>query len=396
MTYFTLPHIHSNILPSLIKIKFNLNDNKSHNFVNPSLSKYLSIIKEQIDNYSFSWDSMKKFTNPYEFIHTTIPHKSHSISQIKPISRAFFKLIEILNTFKLVKTNRTINSFHLAEGPGGFIEALYYYRQNKNDTYIGMTLINNDNKNIPGWKKTHNFLKTHNNVIIDNGITGNGDLYKNENLKYCMEKYSNSMNFITGDAGFDFSIDFNRQEQLAVRIVFTQIAYAITMQQYGGTFILKIFDVFHKTTVEMIYLLSCLYKKIFIIKPNTSRSANSEKYIVCIGFKYKNTIELSIKMQSILKIFETIDFEKYNIGSIINIPMQHFFVNQIKEINSILGTQQIENITNTIKLINKGDKKKEKINSIKDNNIQRCIKWCIKNNIPHNNYDSTSNIFLTH
>jgi 23S rRNA U2552 (ribose-2'-O)-methylase RlmE/FtsJ len=396
MTYFIIPHIHTTILPSSIKIKFD-NKNISSFYINPSLSKYLSNVKEEIDNHSFAWDSMKKFTNPYEFIHTNIPHKSFSISRIKPISRAFFKLIEILNTFKLLKTNKVINSFHLAEGPGGFIEALKYYRRNCiNDTYIGMTLIDNENKNIPGWKKCQNFLKKNKNVIIDSGITGNGDLFRYENLKYCMDKYANSMDFITGDGGFDFSINFNQQEQLAVRIIFTQIAYAITMQNQGGTFILKIFDIFHKTTLEMVYLLSCLYKKIFIIKPNTSRSANSEKYIVCIDFKYKNTNALSIKMQSILKIFEDIDFDTYNISSIINIPTHSFFLNQIKEINSILGTQQIENILNTIKLINKTDKKKEKIESVKENNIQRCVKWCIKNNIPFNNYDSTSNIFLTH
>ena len=72
----------------------------------------------------------------------------------------------------------------------------------------------------------------------------------------------------------------------------------------------------------------------------------------------------------------------------------HFTIN-LQEINCILGNQQIENILNTIKIIINKDKKIEKLNSIKSNNIQKCIKWCIKNNVPYNNVDTEhKNIFL--
>ena len=52
------------------------------------------------------------------------------------------------------------------------------------------------------------------------------------------------MEVITGDGGFDFSIDFNNQEEQALRLIFTQVMYAISMQKYNGTFILKLFDTF--------------------------------------------------------------------------------------------------------------------------------------------------------
>ena len=38
---------------------------------------------------------------------------------------------------------------------------------------------------------------------------------KKINLLYCFEKYGNSMDLITGDGGFDFSIDFNKQETIS-------------------------------------------------------------------------------------------------------------------------------------------------------------------------------------
>ena len=61
-----------------------------------------------------------------------------------------------------------------------------------------------------------------------------------------------------------------------IDLIFTQIAYAIIMQKYNGHFILKIFDIFEKCTIEILYLLSCFYKKVIVCKPDTSRVANSE------------------------------------------------------------------------------------------------------------------------
>ena len=67
------------------------------------------------------------------------------------------------------------------------------------------------------------------------------------------------MNVITADGGFDFSIDFNKQEELAIRLILTEAIYAIILQKKGGVFILKIFDTFLKGTVDILYLLSCFY-----------------------------------------------------------------------------------------------------------------------------------------
>lgn len=393
MTYFILQHIHTNILPSHLKINFsNKNSIKPH--INLSLSEYLTQVKELIDQYTKYWDSIKKFTNPYEFIHTNIPNYNFSVSNVSPISRAYFKLIEIYNTFDILKkTPNVINTFHLAEGPGGFIEATAHLRNNPRDTYIGMTLLDKSNKSIPGWNKAQNFLKNNKNVFIENGITGDGDLFSYKNLEYCKNKYGNTMEIITADGGFDFSIDFNKQEVLATRLILTQIIYAITLQSYKGTFILKMFDIFHKPSLELIYLLSCMYRKVFIIKPNTSRYANSEKYIVCLNFKHKNTNHLYNKLINLLKQLDNNNYDKLNISSILTTPIQSYFLNQVKEYNSILGTQQIENILNTIKIIALQDRKKEKIDNIKHLNIQKCIRWCVKNNIAHNNIDDRNNLF---
>jgi len=359
MTYYILPQIEYTIRDSNLKLVFDEKINQSNNIY--SLQRYLVKIKSLIDKHLNDWDQIKKYTNPYEFIHTVIPGQKFSVSKYKPISRAFFKIMEIYNTHNLLLNTNPINTFHLAEGPGGFIESTAYIRDNNLDKYNGITLLDKSGS-IPDWKKAENIIKKYGNINIETGINGKGDLYNHKNLVYCKQNYKNSMHIITGDGGFDFSQDYNNQEKSAFRLILTQVAYAITMQKHNGHFILKIFDMFEKPTREIIFFLSCLYEKVVISKPYTSRYANSEKYLICKSFKYNNTDELSNKFINILKCFESFDFEKYNISSILNINIHAYFMNHIKETNAILAHQQIDNILTTIKIITHKDRKTEKFN----------------------------------
>lgn len=397
MLYYLLNQIKQDINPENIKIQFLLKDKhkKVDLYISKSLAKYLNSAKQEISEYSGNWDTVKKYTNPYEFIHTNVPHQSYSISKYKPISRAFFKITEIYNSFELLIQPFPIKTYHLAEGPGGFIEATAYLRKNKFDKYYGMTLIEKKNSNVPGWKKSETFLKKNPNVFIEKGSTGNGDLYDSDNFKDCFARHQNSFHIITGDGGFDFSSDFNNQEDQAFRLILTQVMYAIAMQKFGGTFILKIYDCFLLSTNQLIYLLSSFYNNVYISKPNTSRHANSEKYIICTDFKKTDTTIISEKFFRVLTVLKKIDFDVYSILKILNIPINLYFKNQIAEINAIFGQQQIENIIATTKIVSFREKKNEKLNQNKLANIQKCINWCIQNNIPHNKVSQPSNIFLS-
>jgi len=394
MSYYQLPRIYHTINPSNIKLKFISKENAS--FINKSLSSYLNSVKQEIQYYIMAWDDVKKLTNPYEYIHTNMPHTKSAISKIKPISRSFFKMIELCNIFRLFNNFSTnpLQSFHLAEGPGGFIEALSFLRKNTADKYHGMTLIDGHNNKVPGWKKAEIFLQNNKNVYIEKGADGTGNLYKPENLKLCMEKYQNSMDIITADGGFDFSIAFDKQENMAFRLIFAQIMFALTMQKYKGHFILKVFDIFLRPSLELVYLLSCFYERVYIIKPNTSRAANSEKYIVCKYFKWEDTTEISKKLLAVSQVLDKLDWKTYNIESIINIPIQYYYVNQLTEYNAIFGQQQMENIIKTMTLIERNNFHRDYILQGKNSNVQKCIQWCIKNNIPYNKNICPRNIFL--
>ena len=170
--------------------------------------------------------------------------------------------------------------------------------------------------------------------------------------------------------------------------------YALILQKYNGNFVLKIFDIFLKNTCQIIYLLSCFYKKVYITKPNTSRYANSEKYVVCKYFKYNSLKHLYKRFYNIISVLHNINFEQYELTSIFNINIQSYYLIKLEEINGIFIHQQVENILNTIKLISYGDKKRDKIELLKNQNILKCVQWCEQFNIKYNKNFSPSNVFI--
>lgn len=370
--------IHNNILDkSSFYIKTH---NKKH--ISPYLSKtlhtYLSNVKKLIEECHEEWDNKKKITNPYEYIHTLIAHKRISVSLYKPLSRSFFKLIELSNTHYLLSdyTKNNINTFSLAEGPGGFIEALMWLRNNKEDKYYGITLLSSD-KNIPGWRKSNNIINNEQFILVK-GETKDGNILQPKNLEYCYNRYKNHFELITADGGFDFSVNFNNQEIMSSKLILAEVLYALLLQKQHGNFILKIFDSFTLLVSEIIYILSCFYTKVYISKPNTSRYANSEKYIVCKQFKLKDS---SIYFETFLKLLKKIN-EKPYIYSILSFKLPYNFIVKLEEINILLGEQQISTILNTIHLIKSPEA--FKVDEIVQKHVQKCIAWCKKHNVEYN------------
>jgi 23S rRNA U2552 (ribose-2'-O)-methylase RlmE/FtsJ len=388
----------TNNIYRFIKPLFTNIQNENRNVrINNSLYDFLAEIKCDIDTVQTEWDNIKKYTNQYEFIHTNVPGTKIPVSRLKPLSRSYYKMIEICKLLNIVDNNLDkITSFHFAEGPGGFVEALCDLRNNKNDTYYAMTLQDKNDLCVPGWRKSKFFLEKHQNVVIEDGITQDGNLLKKENLLYCFKKYKNTCDIITGDGGFDFSIDFNNQELISSNLIFSQIAYAVACQKKGGCFILKVFDTFTDISVDFIYLLSTIYESVYIVKPNTSRPANSEKYLICKNFRLENVSEYINIFISIFKNLEKNLEETVVMNRLfredVTIPI--ICITRLEEINAIYGQQQIESITGTLTLIKRvknNYSEKYKLDKLKVQNIAKCISWCQKYEIPHNKTFNTNN-----
>jgi 23S rRNA U2552 (ribose-2'-O)-methylase RlmE/FtsJ len=358
-------------------------------FISDSLYFFLTKGKQRIDNNVNEWDNYKKITNPYEFIHTPIHNNTRSVSSYEAVSRSFFKMIEIVNFYNILEQfhHRSIKTFHLAEGPGGFIEAMMFLRNNTEDVYHGMTLIN-ENRNVPRWTKLQNKFRFSSRIKYEYGASGNGDLLNVKNLEYCFNKYGNSMDMLTGDGGFDFSVNYEKQEASSTKLVMAQIMYAVLLQKKNGTFILKIFDIFRKPTTQLIFLLNSLYENVSICKPKTSRFANSEKYIVCKNFKLENS---SVYLDAFKRILTSFEDKGKHIHSIFNFDIPLKFMNEIEELNCILGKKQLNTIHSTLMMIQ--EKRSDKIDKFTKLNVNKCIEWCKNNNVPYHTKNNQKNIF---
>lgn len=347
--------------------------------------KYNNIISEKkslIDTpiYNNKWDKMKKNANPYELVYTTFnkKKKKDSIANYKPISRSFFKLLEIDNMLNLIGENDNNFIANLAEGPGGFMEALIkkYFGKKKLQLY-GFTLPPS-NKYIPDWSKIKK------NFLLKNVNISYGNLYKIEDIKKFLKLFNgNKCSLSTADGGFDYSKNFNGQEIDSYRIIFSEIFVSFLLLEQGGNFVCKFFDIFTLFTIKMLYILGNCFEKVYITKPNTSRQANSEKYIVCKGFIGINDdmeqciYKLFDKMENIVSLNNNfvLDFDNLNITN--------DFIQRINDINEIYTENQMSHLDKVFKLI-EDDDFDNKIDDIKTIQVNNAVQWCIENNIKIN------------
>jgi 23S rRNA U2552 (ribose-2'-O)-methylase RlmE/FtsJ len=269
----------------------------------------LNILKQKITPYeeNHTWEKVKKLSNPYELVYTNeAPFFPPSLALQKPLSRSYFKMIEMMEISqffeRLPKTANTVRSAHVAEGPGGFIEA-FLDRAEMNRKKVAkstaMTLKPNGS-NIPGWRRAHTFLQKHSEITIHYGRDGTGDIYKTANQQSFIEICNPKANIFTADGGFDFSQDYSTQEKDVYPLLISSALTGLQCLQPGGLFIMKLFDIFGEPTQFLIRMISYCFKDWLLYKPATSRPCNSERYFICRGFKrcIPEVIQILVSMET--------------------------------------------------------------------------------------------------
>ena len=120
-----------------------------------------------------------------------------------------------------------------------------------------------------GGIKPYDFLTKRNNVHISYGADNTGDLYQAKNILHFAQVVGRgSCNLITGDGGFDFSTDFNKQEQMSYKLILCEIISSLYIQKIGGCFVCN-FLIFILWKLLSYYFYSVLFiKKYIFINPN--------------------------------------------------------------------------------------------------------------------------------
>tara|TARA_B100001093_G_C26195157_1_gene745625 strand:- start:102 stop:581 length:480 start_codon:yes stop_codon:yes gene_type:complete len=145
-------------------------------------------------------------------------------------------------------------------------------------------------------------------------------------------------------------------------------------------------------SISFLFLLQCLYEKVHITKPFTSRPANSEKYLVCTKFKGISKTLLN-KLHILVRTWDLIENREGVISQIMDfdtIPDE--FIDFIENYNTSYFNQQKNNIEKTLCFI---DQFKQNDNydtssfysNIIKNQVYLAFCWCKKYKCKVN-YDS--------
>lgn len=281
------------------------------------------------------WTEYRDISYPFDLLKS----KSNLFNRYKPISRAFYKLWECIHTFDLLKKDKPIITAHLAEGPGGFIDATMKYRNNEDDKYYAITL-KKQLKDIPDFNKELN-NRSNLNIIY-------GDLY---DVK-CVVDFKNRIgtsyaHLVTGDGGFETTPNYNNQEQKHNRLVFCQLVTGILCQKTNGHFVLKMFGTHTNFSADILFLFKFFYKDVYIYKPVTSRPANSERYIIAKTFNRKKLDDNKGLEAQLLTIIGNWDDNKH-IHRLLTNNLPDEFIKSIKEYNDKINTVQINEINSIV------------------------------------------------
>jgi 23S rRNA U2552 (ribose-2'-O)-methylase RlmE/FtsJ len=367
-------------------------ESREHNHIVSEEEITLHEYRNRISDYETNltngknWEYYKKIVNPYELVYTQKKYDDfiESICLLKPLSRSYFKMIEMLDVINFFGTFRSENvrAAHVCEGPGGFIEALYEEaskNKKKVQTSIAMTLKSKQT-NVPGWRRASHFLQKNRNVRILYGEDDTGDIMKPENqqyfIDYCIHpSYGGKMNIFTADGGFDFSCDYARQEKMIFPLLLASTKIGFEVLKKGGVFILKMFDFYEKSTVDLLFFLSCHFQEWTLYKPAMSRPCNPEQYFIGKGFT-----GCSDEVFDVLRVWCSMLENNQLVESLFKMALPDEFMKIINDLRTQSFNKQTEYLEKVFFIIDKNDD--TIIQNYLKKNEKTSLDWCKKFKVP--------------
>ncbi|GMT04373.1 hypothetical protein PENTCL1PPCAC_26547, partial [Pristionchus entomophagus] len=297
-------------------------------------------------------------------------------------SNAFCKFYQILTRFpELIRTKNEgrgdkrdlFRSLHLCEVPGHFLSAI--------DHFIALFLPNlqwewNANSLNPHYeytKASDMFLDDQ--LIVDYpdrwifGVDNSGDV---RILAESLLQSNVSFDLVTADGSTYSQDDPENQESIVFEILLAEVNCALVSLRNGGSFVMKVYSSFTTRSSRLFALLINLFERVVIYKPPSSKSGNTERYLICLGFDREKS--KGIHYEDDLPSLSRDDCEKI-LGS------SRFFT-----------SLQIQSMENNIDLFTSPSLSTEEVNILVDRAIERVMKQCHMHHL--NKSDYSSSLFL--
>lgn len=362
MSYYILPRINAQFT---INIKLHDSKDGPIPYISSSLLNYLTessvILDQQIvtNNQCLTMKMLSQVIHSHDYLFSNILGLNTPVSSLENVAHpVFYDFVEIYSTLKLKDT----------VCPGI-----------QRGLFCG--------KNAAIVRKAYEFVLSTdklNTVIVDK-FKSSARSHKSTSHElfdeYSRFPYSNklhhSMSFIYIEAPADCYTKINEYVLFVLKSVMMIMKY----QCARGCFVVKVSNILYKPIIDLIYIITSMYSKSYIMKPNTSNVITDERYIVCKSFVSCDHIEYQL-IENIYKNLKT-NVHTVTVASLLDNSLYNYFLNKIEESNVIIGQQKLDAYAQLITIL-KSKNKLDKIDILKKHNIQKCMYWCEKFGVPCN------------
>ncbi|XP_068694889.1 cap-specific mRNA (nucleoside-2'-O-)-methyltransferase 2-like [Montipora foliosa] len=267
----------------------------------PFVLQEMTLLKDELNR-------KKSLLNDMDIVewrsHTRRVHKAGLVVKhlreelhVEMCTQAWAKFHEIIHSFNLIPDHvqqaGRFRSVHLCEAPGAFIACLNHlvkssYQGLKWDWIAGTLNPYYEGHDLKAMLDDDRFIsETLGHWHF--GEDGTGDLMNVANLEK-LQRDAAFVDLVTADGSINCANQPDEQEALVAQLIFCEAVTAINLLSKGGNFVFKMFTSFEQQMICLLYLLTFLFQEVNVIKPGTSKSGNSEIYVICLSFAGREEI----------------------------------------------------------------------------------------------------------
>jgi hypothetical protein len=118
------------------------------------------------------------------------------------------------------------------------------------------------------------------------GADNTGNIMDRDNVRAFRRRVLDvaPVDIFTGDGGIGCDENPEEQERMTGRLVMYEVIAGIGVLKPHGCMIIKMFTTFTASSLACIAFMASLFRRCYMLKPATSKSSNSEIYVVCCDF----------------------------------------------------------------------------------------------------------------
>lgn len=195
----------------------------------------------------------------------------------------------ISHAHKFTKKRSYLRFLDLCGGPGGFTE--YLLLMHRWDCKgLGITLRG------PSDYQIHKF---HSNALCSSFVSftdiemSEGNILQSEtqqSLINILRAKLDKVDLVLADGAYDIDGNEENQELNLIPLLLAELYLSFQSLEDNGTLLIKFFNISCSETLLILHILKSAFIRLALLKPNTSRKSNSERYILCQGFRIKYAV----------------------------------------------------------------------------------------------------------